>query len=70
MHQIIGGIVIGTILGKTAGKLRPVFRKVVKGGLIAERKGKEFGRSFRSEVEGIVAEAKAELETETRSGSK
>ena len=70
MHQIIGGIVIGAIVGKTSGKIRPLLRKVVKGGLIAERKAKELGRSLRSEVDGIVAEAKTELEQEAQSGGK
>jgi hypothetical protein len=68
MHQIIGGIVIGAILGKTSGKLRPLVRKAVKTGLISERKVREFGQSLRHEASELVAEAKAELAEEARSG--
>jgi hypothetical protein len=75
MHQIIGGIVVGAllgtttsgILGKASGKLRPLVRKAVKTGLIAQRKTKEFGESLRRETNQLVAEAKTELEEESRS---
>jgi hypothetical protein len=75
MHQIIGGIVLGAIVGKAAGglksnKLRPLVRKTVKTGLIAARKANEFGRSLRREANALVAEAKAELEDESRSVGK
>jgi hypothetical protein len=74
MHQIIGGFVMGAllgttsgVLGKASGKLRPLVRKAVKTGLIAERKVKEFGESMRREANQLVAEAKTELDEESRS---
>jgi polyhydroxyalkanoate synthesis regulator phasin len=74
MHQIIGGIVVGALLGPTSGilgkaseKLRPLARKAVKAGLIAERKAKEFAESLRREANQLVAEARTELEEESRS---
>ena len=74
MHQIIGGIVVGAILGKASGmigktsaKLRPLARKAVKTGLIAQRKTREFGESLRRETNQLVAEAKTELDEESRS---
>jgi polyhydroxyalkanoate synthesis regulator phasin len=74
MHQIIGGVVVGAILGKASGmlgktseRLRPLVRKAVKAGLIAERKAKEFGESVRREANQLVAEARTELDEESRS---
>jgi hypothetical protein len=66
MHQIIGGFILGTVFGQAARKnvWRPVLRGSIKSGLILTHQAKELARKVKAETDGIVTEAKEELERE------
>jgi hypothetical protein len=67
MHHIIGFVVIGAALGGISatggkGKVRPVLRSLVKGGIVAKRKVDAYRAAAVSEAQKLVEEARAELD--------
>ena len=75
MHHIMGFVVIGAALGaitatqskgkakaEVKGKVRPVLRSLVKGGLVAKRKIDSYRTAAVSEAQKLVEEARAELD--------
>jgi hypothetical protein len=67
MHHIMGFVVIGAALGAISaaggkGKVRPVLRSLVKGGLVAKRKIDSYRTAAVSEAQKLVEEARAELD--------
>jgi hypothetical protein len=77
MHHIIGYVAIGAALGGVSairgkdkteaeaerkGKVRPVLRSLVKGGILAKRKIDAYRATAVSEAQKLVEEARAELD--------
>jgi hypothetical protein len=67
MHHIIGFVAIGAVVGgisatKGKGKVRPVLRDLVKGGIVAKRKIDAYRAAALSETQKLVDEARAELD--------
>jgi hypothetical protein len=75
MHHIMPFVVIGAVLGAISatqgkgkskaegkGKVRPVLRGLVKGGLVAKRKIDSYRTAAVSEAQKLVEEARAELD--------
>jgi hypothetical protein len=75
MHHIMPFVVIGAALGvisatqskgkvkdEVKGKVRPVLRSLVKGGLVAKRKIDSYRTAAVSEAQKLVEEARAELD--------
>ena len=78
MHHIMPFVVIGAALGaisatqskgktkdEVKGKVRPVLRSLVKGGLVAKRKIDSYRTAAVSEAQKLVEEARAELDHPT-----
>jgi hypothetical protein len=70
MHHIIGFVVIGAALGGISatggkGKVRPVLRSLVKGGIVAKRKVDAYRAAAVSEAQKLVEEARTELDQPT-----
>ena len=76
MHHLIGFVVVGAVLGgisatESKSKVRPVLRRLVKGGIVAKRKIDVYRAAAVSEAQKLVDEARAELDKpKTRSKAK
>ena len=69
MHHVIGALLIGGVAGGVTGSralLRPMVRKLVKGGIVAKRKIQAVGNAAIAETQKLVDEARADLD---RSGT-
>jgi hypothetical protein len=67
MHHVIGFVVAGAALGGISvtgakGKVRPVLRSLVKGGIVAKRKIDAYRAAAVSETQKLVQEASEELD--------
>jgi Protein of unknown function (DUF5132) len=62
------GAVSGIVLALAAPLLRPAMRSAVKGGILVGRYAKQVGSSMKEQFEDIVAEAEADLYTESGEG--
>jgi hypothetical protein len=67
MHHLIGFVVAGAVLGgisatESKTKVRPVLRRLVKGGIVAKRKLDVYRVAAASEARKLVDEARAELD--------
>jgi hypothetical protein len=55
-------LVVGSVMAPALGRIaRPIFRRMVKGGIVAQQALTGVIAGLREDVEDIVAEAKAEL---------
>jgi hypothetical protein len=64
MHHIIAAAVAGSVVGGATtarGRLRPVLRSAIKGGIVAKRKIQAYGAAALAETHKLVDEARAEL---------
>ena len=64
---LVGGA-SGLVFALAAPLLRPVMRSAVKGGILVGRYARQVGSSMKEEFEDIVAEAEADLYTESGEG--
>ncbi len=64
MHFVLGSLLLGAVAGEGARKVRwrPMLIGAVKAGVRTAEKLGEAARAVRVEAEGIVAEARAELD--------
>jgi molybdenum-dependent DNA-binding transcriptional regulator ModE len=65
MHHVIGTLFIGMMAGGVTGngaRLRPIARRVVKGGLVAKRKIESIAATTLEETQKLVEEARADLD--------
>jgi hypothetical protein len=65
MHHVIGALIIGGVAGGVTGGralLRPMVRKLVKGGIVAKRKIQSVGNAALAETQKLVDEARADLD--------
>ena len=61
---IIGAAILAPVIVPiVTGVLRPVAKSIIKGGILLYEKGRETGAELTEELEDLVAEAKAEIET-------
>ena len=65
MHHVIGAVIIGSVAGGVTGnrsRLRPAVRRILKGGIVAQRKLKAIGSTAIAETQKLVEEARSELD--------
>jgi hypothetical protein len=61
---VIGAAILAPVIVPiVTGVLRPVTKSVIKGGILLYEKGRETGAELAEELEDLVAEAKAEMES-------
>ncbi|APR79067.1 Hypothetical protein A7982_04414 [Minicystis rosea] len=58
LSGLVAGAVSAPLLGRAA---RPLARRIIKGGIVAQREILRIVESFREELQDISAEAKSEL---------
>lgn len=64
MHHVIAAAIAGFVVGGAAtprGRLRPMLRSAIKGGIVAKRKIEAYGVAAVVETQRLVDEARAEL---------
>ena len=64
MCNLIAFVLGGLFTGVVAGFGRPVLKETVKGGIAVKRKAEAVGKKVKSEIDSVVADAKAELDVE------
>ena len=65
MHHVIGALIVGAVTGGVTGNratMRPVVRRLVKGGIVAKRKIEAASTAALAETKKLVEEARADLD--------
>jgi hypothetical protein len=65
MHHVIGAVLVGLAAGTVTGnrtQVRPLVRRLVKGGIVAKRKIQAVAATAAAETQKLVEEARADLD--------